>query len=303
MLASQLEDWLISARRRPLVMGVLNMTPDSFSDGGQFASPEVASEFALQMIDSGADWIDIGGESTRPGAMPVPAEVQIERIAPIIKLVRRKAEVVLSIDTNLWPVAQIAISAGANLVNDTSAGTDDPAMLPGVAAAGVPIILMHRPAPPATMQAHAHYADVTAEVSRFLVLRRTAAQNVGVAPHRILLDPGIGFGKTVDHNLTLLRDTAALAAMGNPLVIGASRKSFIGTVLHQPDSHRRIWGDAAIICWAAANGAAVVRVHDVEPLAQVLRMTCAVMANSHQGNPSGGREEAAPSGSKKDIEL
>jgi dihydropteroate synthase len=257
-------------------MGVLNVTPDSFSDGAKYATPEAAAESAMAMVSAGAGWIDIGGESTRPGSQPVSPDEQVRRVAPVISIIRRHSSIILSIDTTNWQVAQIALNAGANMVNDTSAGRDDPAMLPGVAKAGASIILMHRLAAPSTMQVNPTYADVTADVSAFLLQRLAAASSAGIAPHRVMFDPGIGFGKTVDHNLQLLRDTDRLSALGPPLVIGASRKSFIGKILDQPDPLMRIWGDAAIISWAVANQAAVVRVHDVGEMAQVVRMTCAL---------------------------
>jgi dihydropteroate synthase len=173
------------------------------------------------------------------------------------------------VDTTRWAVAEAALAAGANWVNDISAGRDDPAMLSGVANAGVPVILMHR-------KEKAEYSDVTREVADFLNERRAAAIEAGVAPQNILFDPGIGFGKTVDHNLQLIRDTSVLAKIGAPVVVGASRKSFIGKVLNEPDPLRRGWGDAAIVSWVVANGAAVVRVHDVEGMGQVVRMIEAI---------------------------
>jgi len=276
LLASQLEDWLISARRRPLVMGVLNMTPDSFSDGGQFASPEVASEFALQMIDSGADWIDIGGESTRPGSSPVSSDEQIRRVVPAIEAIAGRSDTLLSIDTTRAAVAKGACEAGAGLVNDISAGRDDPKMFALAAALGLPIILMHMRGTPKTMQENPVYADVVGEVEQFLIERREAAIAAGVKPDRILFDPGIGFGKTDQHNLELLRATSRLASLGSPLVIGASRKGFIGRITGESAPADRVMGTAAIVGWCAANGAAILRVHDVEQMSGVLGMVRAI---------------------------
>jgi dihydropteroate synthase len=258
-------------------MAVLNVTPDSFSDGGKYATPQAATDAALEMIEQGADLIDIGGESTRPGAEPVGAQEQIRRIQPVIQLIRRKSSIVLSIDTTLWPVAQMALAEGANWINDVSAGRDDPGMFRGVALSGAAIILMHRLGTSRTMQQNPVYSDVTGEVAQFLRERFTAATAAGIDPNKILLDPGIGFGKTMAHNLKLLSDLPLLAALGRPLVIGASRKSFIGKLLGEPDPLRRVFGDAAIISWVLANGASVVRVHDVGPMAQVVKMTYALL--------------------------
>jgi dihydropteroate synthase len=276
LVAGDVENWLLDPRRRPLVMGVLNVTPDSFSDGGKFAAPQAAIDHAMGMIAAGADLIDIGGESTRPGALPVAAEEQIRRVLPVIEGIRRKSGIVISIDTTRWAVAEAALAAGANMVNDISAGRDDPAMLGGVAAREAPIILMHMRGEPRNMQANPAYADVTGEVIGFLRQRQSAAESAGIQPHRILLDPGVGFGKSADHSLTLLRDLGHLAAIGRPLVVGASRKSFIGRVLGEPEPTRRIFGDAAVISWSVANRAAILRVHDVGATAQVVRATVAI---------------------------
>jgi dihydropteroate synthase len=258
-------------------MGILNVTPDSFSDGGRFADPAAAADHAVAMTEAGADLIDIGGESTRPGSQPVPTAEQVRRVVPAITAIRRRSQVPLSVDTRSWQVARAALDAGANWVNDISAGRDDAAMLPSVAKAAVPIILMHMQGAPASMQSNPHYSDVTAEVAAFLRERLAAAESAGIQRHRILLDPGIGFGKTADHSLTLLRDLPQLVAIGRPIVVGASRKSFIGRVLDQPDPTQRSFGDAAAISFAIANRAAIVRVHDVGPTAQVVRMTRAML--------------------------
>jgi dihydropteroate synthase len=277
VLAADLENWLSDDNRRPLVMGVLNVTPDSFSDGGRYADPRAAADHALQMAADGADLIDVGGESTRPGSQPVEAAEQIRRVVPAIEQIRRASPVAISIDTTQSEVARAALAAGANWINDISAGRDDPAMLPAAAAAGVPIILMHMLGRPSTMQDKPAYSDVTGEVMAFLQARLAAAEAAGIPRRRILLDPGVGFGKSADHSLTLLRDLARLADLGRPLVVGASRKSFIGKILAEPDPLRRGTGDAAVISWAVANRAAILRVHDVAAAAQVLRVTGALM--------------------------
>jgi dihydropteroate synthase len=277
LLAADLETWLSDPARRPIVMGVLNVTPDSFSDGGRYADPRAAADHAACLAAEGADIIDIGGESTRPGSTPVAAAEQIRRVVPAIEAIRLRTAVAISIDTTQWPVAQAALAAGANWVNDISAGRDDAAMLPAVAAAGAPIILMHMQGRPKSMQDNPTYSDVTREVGDFLQSRIAAAEAAGISRRRILLDPGIGFGKRHDHSLSLLRDLKLLADLGQPLVVGASRKSFIGKILAEPDPLRRGAGDAAIISWAIANHTGVLRVHDVAAAAQVLRVTRAVM--------------------------
>ena len=280
MNPSELDSWLRDANRRPLVMGVVNMTPDSFSDGGRFTLPESAADAAMEMAAAGADMLDIGGESTRPGALRVAAEEQIERIIPAIRAIRRKTSIALSVDTTRWPVAAAALDAGADWINDVSAGRDDPDVFLGAARRKVPIILMHMRGTPQTMQDNPTYDDVTNEVRGFLVERLDAAIHAGIERHRVLLDPGIGFGKTTEHDLTLLRNLTKLADIGQPLVVGASRKKFIGRVLNQHDPGRRLFGGAAVISWSIANRAAIVRVHDVGPMCEVARMTRAIMGGS-----------------------
>jgi dihydropteroate synthase len=279
--------WLVSERRRPLVMGVLNLTPDSFSDGGQISGPEEAADCAQEMVVAGADWIDVGGESTRPGAAPVPAEEQIRRTAGAIKAIRRRLDTVISIDTREGRVAECAADEGANVVNDISAGRHDPGMFTLVAQRKLPVILMHMQGTPQTMQAGPTYSDVTADVAEFLVQRREVAVGAGIDRSRILFDPGIGFGKSVSHNLQLLRDTEALAKLGQPLAVGPSRKSFIGRILGESRPERRIFGTAASVAWCLSNGAAVLRVHDVGPIAQVVRMMQAIF----DANPAGISQE------------
>jgi dihydropteroate synthase len=273
----EFESWLIDPRRRPLLMGVLNATPDSFSDGGQFSSPAAAVDAALAMIDAGADWIDIGGESTRPGSSPVSADEQLRRTLPIISGLRQKVSTLISIDTTEGRVAEQAIDCGANIVNDISGGRGDKNMLKIVAEHGSAIVLMHMLGNPSNMQANPAYVDVTREVGQFLLERRGMAETAGIAGHRILFDPGLGFGKTIDHNLKLLHDAAKLAALGRPLVMGPSRKSFIGKITGETDPALRQFGTAATIAWCIANQTAVVRIHDVRPMAQVTRMIRAIL--------------------------
>ena len=280
MSPREFDAWLLDPARRPLVMGVLNVTPDSFSDGGSFLDPAAAAARARAMAAEGADVIDIGGESTRPGSLPVEPEEQIRRVVPVLRALRGTLpDTTFSIDTTRAEVAAAALDAGASVVNDISAGRDDRHMFGLVAERVVPLILMHMQGTPATMQSDPQYIHVLAEVGNFLRERMKAAMSAGVKRNRILVDPGIGFGKTVDHNLTLLRDLRFLRSLGRPLVVGTSRKGFIGRVLAgtaSPDPETRLFGTAATVAWAVANGAAVVRVHDVGPMAQVVRMTRAI---------------------------
>ena len=281
MESQRFKEWLGSppSARRPLVMGVLNVTPDSFSDGGQLQGADEALAAAAEMVEAGADLIDVGGESTRPGSLPIDPEEQIRRVVPVVRAIRQAGlRVTLSIDTTRASVAAAALDAGADVVNDISAGRDDPALLPLVAARDVPVVLMHMQGTPATMQLNPSYSDVTSEVIAFLKARLEVARQAGIAARSILLDPGIGFGKTLEHNLQLLRDTSRIASelAPHPLLIGSSRKGFIGSITGETDPARRQFGTAATVAWAVANGAAVVRVHDVRAMVQVVRMVRAI---------------------------
>jgi dihydropteroate synthase len=257
-------------------MGVLNVTPDSFSDGGRFATVDAAVAQAQAMVAAGADMIDVGGESTRPGSVPVAADEQIKRVVPVIERIAN-LPVTISIDTTRAAVAQSALDAGVAVVNDISAGRDDGDLLPLVARRGVPVVLMHMQGTPATMQDAPSYRDVVAETISFLRERVAAAQAVGVELSKILLDPGIGFGKTQEHNLELLRRQREFLALGRPIVIGTSRKGFIGRITGESEPSKRLFGTAASVALAIANGAAIVRVHDVGPMVQVVRMTRAIL--------------------------
>ena len=258
-------------------MGVLNVTPDSFSDGGEFIDPGAAAAAARQMIADGADLIDIGAESTRPGSLPVPELEQIRRLEPVFgALASESGKMVWSIDTTRAAVAQRAFDHGVTLVNDVSAGRDDPQMLPLVARRGAAVCLMHMQCTPATMQDNPHYDDVTAEVISFLLDRVHAAKAAGVARNRIIVDPGIGFGKTDAHNLELLRRLSDLTTIGQPTLVGTSRKGFIGRITGEPEAALRQFGTAATVSWCIANGADIVRVHDVKPMRQVMEMTQAI---------------------------
>ncbi len=289
MNAAEFHAWLTQPHPRPrrparaLVMGILNVTPDSFSDGGEFASPESALAQARRMIAEGADLLDIGGESTRPGASRISADQQISRVCPVIEAIRRESDVAISIDTTLSAVAGAAVAAGAGVLNDISAGREDPAMFALAAARGLPIILMHMLGEPGTMQNSPVYADVTREVTAFLQERADATVRAGVSATHVLLDPGIGFGKTVQHNLQLLRDLPQLAQLGHRILIGTSRKRFIGAVTGTTDPQQRIYGSVASAVWSVLRGASIVRVHDVLPTVQAMRTIRAIQATESAG--------------------
>lgn len=262
-------------RGRPLVMGVLNVTPDSFSDGGRFFAPEEALRHGIQMVREGAELIDVGGESTRPGAVPVPLEEELRRTIPVIQQLAKVVEVPISIDTSKAEVARQALDAGASMVNDVTALRGDGQMARVVAASRAGLILMHMRGTPQTMQRSPRYHDVVEEVASFLTEAAARAEDAGVARSCILVDPGFGFGKTVSHNLRLMRALPRLVALGYPVVVGPSRKSFIGNTLDaQPDD--RLAGTMACVAWAQASGVHVVRVHDVKPTAQLVRMLEAI---------------------------
>ena len=248
-----------------VVMGVLNVTPDSFSDGGRYLNPEAAFAHGLAMWRDGAAWIDVGGESTRPGAAPVDAAEEARRVVPVVHaLVAAGARV--SIDTRRASVAEAAIAAGAGMVNDVSASLHRVA-----AAAGVPWVAMHMQGEPGSMQDEPRYGDVVAEVGTFLRERAAAALDAGVP--EVWIDPGIGFGKTVAHNLSLLRHLPELVESGHPVLVGTSRKRFIGTLTGGAAEDDRLEGTLATCVWAAAAGAKMVRVHDVAPTVEAMRIT------------------------------
>ena len=262
--------------RRTLVMGIVNVTPDSFSDGGQFLDPSAAIGHGRRLADEGADLLDIGGESTRPGAQAVDAPAECARVLPVVAALARDVGVPISIDTSKADVAQRALDAGATLLNDVTALRGDPAMARVAADSGAPLILMHMRGTPRTMQRNPHYDDLLGEVAAFLRRSMAVAVRAGVREEQIIVDPGIGFGKTVEHNLEILRRLAELRSLGRPILLGTSRKSLIGAVLEVP-SHERVLGTAATVACGIANGAHVVRVHDVAAMRQVARMTDAVV--------------------------
>lgn len=263
--------------RPPAVMGILNITPDSFSDGGVHFDQSKAAHAALQMEEDGAAIIDIGGESTRPGAEPLAAQIEIDRVVPVIEQIRRRSAVTISIDTRKAAVAEEAIRAGANLVNDVSAMRYSAGMAAVVAKSGVPVILMHMRGEPATMQTFAVYDDVVTDVGRELSSMIDDAIAAGVDREKILIDPGIGFAKTFDQNLELLARAHELTALG-PVVIGASRKAFIGHLTGRPSGPDRALGSLAAVAAAQRAGAAIVRVHDVRATVDFLKVLLAIEA-------------------------
>jgi dihydropteroate synthase len=265
---------------RTQVMGVVNLTPDSFSDGGQFDSPEAAVAHALALVRDGADILDVGGESTRPGAQPVPEAEEIARVVPLVRAIREVSGVPISVDTMKPAVARAAVEAGATMWNDVTALRHAPESLEAAAALGCEVVLMHMQGEPRTMQAEPHYDDVAGEVADFLAARAQAAIAAGVAREKIWLDPGVGFGKhMIRHNLPLLHGLDRVVALGFPVLLGVSRKSFIGAVDgggRGPDD--RLGGSIAGALWAAQAGVAAVRVHDVRETVQALRVWNAIAA-------------------------
>lgn len=257
---------------RPRLMAILNVTPDSFSDGGLFAAPDAALAQARAMEAAGADLIDLGGESTRPGAAEVPAAEEIARTAPVIAAIRAGSRIPVSIDTRKAAVARAALAAGADMVNDVAALTFDPAMPALVAESGAPVVLMHHQGTPETMQDDPRYDDVLLDVYDWLAARVAAAEAAGIARDRIVVDPGIGFGKTLQHNVKLLRGLALYHGLGCALLVGASRKRFIGALTGAGAARDRMAGSVAVALHAAAQGAHILRVHDTIETRQALSL-------------------------------
>ncbi|MEJ5186880.1 MAG: dihydropteroate synthase [Candidatus Geothermincolales bacterium] len=260
---------------RTLVMGVVNVTPDSFSDGGRFLEAEKAVEHGLRLVEEGADILDIGGESTRPGSDFIPLEEELRRVLPVLEKLVEKTDVPISVDTTKAEVARRALDLGCSMVNDISAGRLDPEMLPLVASRGVPICLMHMKGMPKDMQVDPRYDDVVGEIMGFLRERSEAALRAGVAKENILVDPGIGFGKTLQHNLEILRRLGEFRSLGYPILLGTSRKSFIGMILDLP-VEERLEGTAASVALGIAAGTDIVRVHDVKEMVRVARVADAI---------------------------
>lgn len=259
------------------VMGVLNVTPDSFSDGGLWFEPDAAVAHALEMIDQGASIIDVGGESTRPGAEHVPVDEELRRVLPVIEVLRAETDIEISIDTRKPEVARKAVAVGATLINDTAGEASDLEMDKVAAETGVKICVMHSRGTPATMRELTGYRDVVRDVRSFLEARAFALRDAGVADDKIILDPGIGFAKTPAQNLDLIRRLSEITDLPWPILVGTSRKSFIGAVLDLPED-QRIEGTLATVVLSVISGARIVRVHDVEPTVRAVRMTEAVMS-------------------------
>ncbi|EJL04229.1 MULTISPECIES: dihydropteroate synthase [Pseudomonas] len=256
------------------VMGILNVTPDSFSDGGRFSQLDAALRHAEAMVIAGATLIDVGGESTRPGARAVSPTEELERVAPIVERIHRELDVIISVDTSTPAVMRETARLGAGLINDVRSLQRDGA-LDAAAATGLPVCLMHMLGEPGTMQDDPHYHDVTREVGEFLVARLDECAAVGIPAERIILDPGFGFAKTLGHNLSLFKHMEALHALGRPLLVGVSRKSMIGNALGRPVGER-LYGGLALAALAITKGARILRVHDVAETMDVVRMIAAV---------------------------
>jgi dihydropteroate synthase len=258
-----------------LVMGVLNVTPDSFSDGGRFTDHEAAVEHGLEMAADGADLVDVGGESTRPGSDPVSVDEEISRVVPVVKRLVAEIDVPVSVDTRKPEVASAALDGGATVVNDVS-GARHPGMFDVVRGSGAGLVLMHMLGEPKSMQEDPRYGDVVDDVRSYLADRVDAATRAGIDRDRIAVDPGLGFGKTHRHNLELMRRVDEFHDLGLPVVVGPSRKSFIGRALGDVPVDRRLEGTAGAVAWLAARGAHLVRVHDVAPMVRVLRVVDAI---------------------------
>src|SRR5215211_7723296 len=262
----------------PVVVGILNVTPDSFSDGGGFLDPEAAAEQAATMVEEGADMLDVGGESTRPGSHPVSQEEEIRRVVPVLKrILSTRPEAVISIDTYRSGTATAALEAGASLVNDVTALRGDPRMASVIQEAACPVILMHMQGEPKTMQKEPHYEDVVGEVRDFLAERAEYAVTAGVRSENVIVDPGIGFGKNLEHNLALLRNLDAVVDLGFPVLIGASRKTFIGRITGVQEARDRVFGTVAATVLAYQQGATYFRVHDVRANREALAVAEAVL--------------------------
>jgi dihydropteroate synthase len=282
--------WILGDRpftwgQRTYVMGILNVTPDSFSDGGLFQTIEAAVVQAQSLEKVGVDILDIGGQSTRPNAEDLPLQTELDRVIPVIEAIRQVSGVPISVDTTKAVVAEAAIAAGANLINDISGATYDPQMLATAAKLNVPIVLMHIRGNPKTMVQLTDYQDVVGEVVTWLKERIEAAVAAGVPRHHIAVDPGIGFAKTAPQSIELLRHLSAFQALGCPILVGPSRKSFIGHILQQPDPKQRVWGTAAACCGAIAGGADILRVHDGAEMMDVCRVSDAVWRRSSPFSP------------------
>jgi dihydropteroate synthase len=279
---------------RPLVLGIVNVTPDSFSDGGRYADPAVAVEHALSLVAEGADLLDVGGESTRPGSHPVTLDEELRRVVPVVRDLAKRTDVPISVDTSKAEVARQSLDIGARIINDVTGLRGDPTMPEVVARASAGAIIMHMQGTPATMQANPRYDDVVREVGEFFEERLRSLSNAGIAPESVCLDPGIGFGKTHEHNMRLLAELPVFQRFGRPVCLGVSRKGVIGTVCGRPRSER-MPASLAVACFAIARGAAqALRAHDVAPHRDaVLLFEAVYVRNDPRGSKS---SEAGPPG-------
>ncbi|MEH1938673.1 MAG: dihydropteroate synthase [Nostoc sp.] len=268
--------------QRTYLMGILNVTPDSFSDGGEFNTTSAALVQAQALVAAGADIIDVGGQSTRPGAKQITLTEELDRVVSVLEVVRPEILVPISVDTTRAAVARASVEAGADIINDISGGTFDSEMLPTVAELGVPMILMHMRGTPQTMQQQTDYQDLLGEIYSFLARQIGVATAVGIDRDKIIIDPGIGFAKNYEQNLEIFRGLRSLAALNCPILVGASRKSFIGRILNQPDPKARVWGTAAACCAAIFNGADILRIHDVQEMHDVSLVADALLRQAAQ---------------------
>jgi len=268
------KDWHLG--REPLLMGILNVTPDSFSDGGAFLEPERAIEHGLRMVKEGAHLLDVGGESTRPGAPPVLADEEIRRVVPVIRELIRRAGVPISIDTVKAPVAAAAIEAGAAIVNDVSGLHRDAGMIEVLRRSGAGCVLMHMRGTPETMRQLTDYTDLIGDILDYFRAALSHAGNAGIEPERFMLDPGIGFAKTAEQNLELINNLDRFRALGRPVLVGPSRKSFIGKLLPGTEPAQRGWGTAGAMAGCILRGADVLRVHDIDEMRQVAVVAAAI---------------------------
>ena len=272
MNAPRFNQWILEENSATLIMGILNVTPDSFSDGGMYYNATQAIEFALQMEEEGADIIDVGGESTRPGAKTVELQKECDRILPVIEGIRTKSDILISIDTYKSEVARKSIATGAGMVNDISGMTFDPNMVDVIKDSGLPVVIMHIKGTPKNMQKKPYYEDLMQELTEYFEERKKFARAKGILDQQIILDPGIGFGKRLQDNFQLLRELKKIVDMGFPVLIGPSKKSFIGLTLDLPID-QRLEGTAAAVTTGILKGARIVRVHDVKEMKRVALIT------------------------------
>jgi len=275
MNAPRFNQWIREENSATLIMGILNVTPDSFSDGGMYYNATQAIEFALQMEEEGADIIDVGGESTRPGAKTVELQKECDRILPVIEGIRTKSDILISIDTYKSEVARQSIATGAGMVNDISGMTFDPNMVDVIKDSGLPVVIMHIKGTPENMQKNPYYEDLMQELTEYFEERKKFARAKGILDQQIILDPGIGFGKRLQDNFQLLRELKKIVDMGFPVLIGPSKKSFIGLTLDLPID-QRLEGTAAAVTTGILKGARIVRVHDVKAIKRVALITDAI---------------------------